>query len=63
MRQGEITRKPLYIRVSDGQEVFGLSRATFYRAAKRGEIVIYKKGGASFLEVAAIERWLKSEAA
>lgn len=50
---------PLYVRVSDAQEVFGLHRATIYRQAKAGAIRIYKRGGASLLSVAEMRAWIE----
>lgn len=45
------TPLPIYVRVSQAPEVFGVSTSTIYRLAQRGEITIHKRGGASFLRV------------
>ena len=50
--------KPLYIRPSAVQAVFGISRSTLYRMAKEGTIKIYKRApgsSASFVKVADLE--------
>jgi hypothetical protein len=51
-------QRPLYVRVSPSQEVFGILPSTIHRAARRGEIAIHKRGSASFLLVDEIERWI-----
>ena len=43
-KQITITR-PLWVRVSDVAHWFGISRATVYRAAARGEITIHRQRG------------------
>jgi len=52
-----------YIRISDAVERYSLSRSTFYRAIKSGEITPIKKGRAVLLEIEALDRWINSEAA
>ncbi len=51
--------KPLYIRVSDSQNIFGIHPSTIYRLARAGEITIYKRGGSSFLRISEIEQWIE----
>lgn len=51
--------KPLYVRVSQSQDVFGIHRATIYRWANKGWIRIYKRGAISLLKVAEIEALLE----
>ena len=51
--------KPLYIRVSDSQNIFGIHPSTIYRLAHRGEITIHKRGGSSFLRISEIEQWIE----
>ena len=48
--------KPLFIRMSDVQEVFGLHLSTVNRMANRGEINIHKRGPCSFVRVSDMER-------
>ncbi len=43
------TVQPEYVRVSNVQERFGLHRSTLYRMAARGQIKIFKVGGASLV--------------
>ena len=42
---------PIFVRVAQAPEGFGVSTSTIYRLAQRGEIPIHKRGGASFLRV------------
>ena len=42
---------PIFVRVAQAPEVFGVSTSTIYRLAQRGEITIHKRGGASSLRV------------
>jgi len=44
-----MTQQPIFVRVSHAQAAFGLHPSTIYRLAQRGEVTIYKRGGASFL--------------
>ena len=46
---------PLYVRVAQAQEVFGLHRSTIYRWASAGLLTIHKRGNCSFLRVAEME--------
>lgn len=50
---------PLYVSMSDAPRVFSLSRDTFYRAAKRGEITIFKRGSRSLLKVSEVSDWIE----
>lgn len=50
---------PIFVRVSACQPRFGIHRATIYRAAKRGEIKIHKRGAMSLLDVAEVSAWIK----
>jgi excisionase family DNA binding protein len=52
---------PIYIPIAECQVWFSLSRDTFYRAAKRGEISIHKVGNRSLLKVAEITNWIECE--
>ncbi|SOC11351.1 helix-turn-helix protein [Rhodobacter sp. JA431] len=52
--------RPLWVRVSDVGLWFGVSRATVYRAAARGEITIYKQRG-SRVRSDEMDRWLSGE--
>lgn len=54
---------PLYIRVSRAPEVFGISRPTIYRLAKRGVLTIHKRGGLSLLKVSEVEAYIEGRAA
>lgn len=48
------------LRVSEFCERYAVSRATFYRLVKRGDLVIYKVGCASRVKLADAEAWLAS---
>lgn len=54
-------KKPQYCRVSDSQEVFGIHRATIYRAAAKGLITIYKRQGMAFLKVSEVAGWIEGK--
>lgn len=54
--------KPLYVRLSQAKDTFGIHRATFYRWAAAGRIRIYKKGPISLLKVSEIEVFLEGRA-
>jgi|GEM_PF-2752592 len=61
---GEV--KPIYVRVSRSQEVFGLHRSTIYRLSARGKITIHKLGAVALVRVDEMERLIegrKEEAA
>ena len=49
---------PLYIRVTDAPQVFGLSVATIYRHVGGGAFPVYKRGNASLLKVAEVAQWI-----
>lgn len=50
---------PIYVSINDAKAHFSLSRDTFYRAANRGEIRIYKRGSRSLLKVAEVMAWVE----
>lgn len=50
---------PLYVSMQEAPRIFSLSRDTFYRAAKRGEITIHKRGSRSLLKVAEVSDWIE----
>lgn len=50
---------PLYVRVSQAQEVFGLHRSTIYRWASAGLLTIHKRGNCSFLRVAEMQNLIE----
>ncbi|NDW00062.1 helix-turn-helix domain-containing protein [Salipiger sp. PrR002] len=52
--------KPLYVRLAQAQEVFGIHRVTFYRWAAAGQIRIHKKGAMSLLKVSEVEAFLEN---
>ncbi|MBY6055345.1 helix-turn-helix domain-containing protein [Leisingera daeponensis] len=47
--------KPIYVRVRDVQEVFGISKRTVYRLNSEGKVRIHKFGGMSLLKVEDME--------
>ena len=60
----------IFIGMSEVKDMYGMSRDTFYRAAKRGEITIYKPGGRvytpgekqtgrSLLKVSEVSEWIE----
>lgn len=48
------------LKVSEFCERYAISRATFYRLVKRGDLVIYKVGCASRVKASDAEAWLAS---
>lgn len=50
-----------FIRPSQAQDVFGISRATLYRWAGKGWITIHKRGGCSFVEVDQLKKAITGE--
>lgn len=48
-------RKPIYIRLSQVQRIFGIHRTTVNRMANRGEIIIHKMGRSAFVKVSDME--------
>ena len=50
---GEV--KPIYVRVSRAQEVFGLHRSTIYRLSARGKLTIHKLGAVALVRVDEME--------
>ena len=55
------TRTPKYIRINGAVARYSLSRSTFNRALKSGDLVAIKKGTAVLLEVEAVDRWITGE--
>lgn len=53
---------PLYVRVKDIPERFGISRSTFYLITRRGEITIHKRGGVALVKVSDLEAWIEGRA-
>lgn len=51
--------KPIYVRVSRAQEVFGLHRSTLYRMAQRGQLTIHKIGAVAVVRVDDMERLIE----
>lgn len=45
------------LRVSDFCDRFAVSKATFYRIVRRGELAIYKIGSATRIKVADADAW------
>ena len=58
-----MTLSPLYVRISDAREVFGISRWTVYRLAKDGHVRIYKRGGSAWLKVAEVCAYIENSPA
>ncbi|WP_323775991.1 helix-turn-helix domain-containing protein [Leisingera sp.] len=53
--------KPIYVRVRDVQEVFGLSKRTVYRLSDEGRIKIRKFGSMSLLKVEEMEALIEGQ--
>lgn len=51
--------RPVMVRVSKAQEVFGVHRATIYRWVAAGHIRLYKRGSMSFLDPAEVIAFIK----
>ncbi|RYH04102.1 DNA-binding protein [Salipiger sp. IMCC34102] len=51
-----------YIRMSDLQEVYGISRSTAYRAVQAGKLKIRKFGGSSLLKIEELDAMIEGEA-
>lgn len=49
--------QPQFLRVSDFCARYAVSRATFYRLVKRGQVSICKVGSASRVRLADAEAW------
>ena len=54
----KIPVRPIWVRVSDVALWFGVSRATVYRAAARGEITSHRQRG-SRVHADEMDRWLR----
>ncbi|MFC5736912.1 helix-turn-helix domain-containing protein [Sinirhodobacter huangdaonensis] len=52
--------RPMWVRVSDVAIWFGVSRATVYRAAARGEITIHRQRG-SRVNSDEMDAWLRGD--
>ncbi|WP_412508784.1 helix-turn-helix transcriptional regulator [Roseovarius sp. SYSU LYC5161] len=50
--------QPEFVRISQVQSIFGVSRATLYRAAQRNEITIHRRGPMSFISVKEMRHWI-----
>ena len=49
---------PKYMRINDACVRYSLSRSTFNRALKEGELIGIKKGSAVLLEIEAVDNWI-----
>lgn len=47
---------PIFTRICQVQEVFGIHRTTIYRMEKDGKITIHRRGNQSFVRVSDMER-------
>lgn len=56
-----MSTEPIFIRVSQAPEVFGMSVSTIYRLRDRGAITIHKRGSASFLRVAEMIAYIEGD--
>lgn len=52
---------PIYVRMFQVQEVFGIHRVTVYRLARAGKINIHKRGRSSFVKVADMQALIEGE--
>lgn len=52
-------QRPVMVRVSKAQAVFGVHRATIYRWVAAGHIHLYKRGTMSFLDPAEVTAFIK----
>ena len=55
--------KRRYVRVCDAPNVWGVSVDTIYKAAKAGQLKIYKPIGVSLLKVTEVDAWVEQSAA
>ena len=51
---------PIFTRLRDAQEVFGVSRTTMYRRAHEGAFPIYKRGNTTYVRTSDVEEWMES---
>lgn len=58
-----MTLAPLYVRLADTSEIFGISRWTIYRMAKEGHVRIYKRGGSAWVKVSEVSDYIENSAA
>lgn len=49
----------LFVRMVDATDMFGPSRATFYRAVKLGKLELHTSSGCSLLEISEVISWIK----
>lgn len=54
-------QQPEFVRISQVKSMFGVSRATLYRAAQRNEITIHRRGPMSFISVQEMRQWITGE--
>ena len=52
--------QPAYVRLTVEAERRGVSRSWMYRAAQRGDLTVYKYGGASFVAPKEIDRMIET---
>ncbi len=52
--------RPIFIRVSRSQEMFGVHRSTVYRWAEKGWIKIYKRGNVSVVRLSEVEDFFET---
>lgn len=50
--------QPIYIRPGQAPAVFGVSRSTIYKWAKKGHVRIYKQGEISLVKVTEVENFI-----
>ncbi|MGA0615900.1 helix-turn-helix domain-containing protein [Paracoccus sp. KR1-242] len=49
---------PIFVRPARAVQAFGVHRSTLYRWAKDGHIKIYKRGGATFVKVSEVTKFI-----
>ena len=54
-----MTPQPLYVRITEAQAYFSMSRDTAERRAKEGAFRIYRRGNLSFLKVSEVSAWIE----
>lgn len=55
--------QPIYVRISQAREMFGVSRSAVYEMHSRGEITIHKRGKTSLLKVEDMVRAIEGKKA
>lgn len=53
-----IKHLPVYVPLSKATPTFGPSRSWFYRAAKKGQIILRKNGGVTLVDTASVLKFL-----